>query len=414
MKVLWVKSGGFVPADHGGRIRSLAIARELAKLHEVHLFTFYERQAIDAHRQLEKEFAGIHTVPFDIAGKRSARDLFLFARSVLQNKPYALLKYCRPEVKESLARLLATEHFDAIVCDFLISGGALPWDSKIPVVVFTHNVEAEIFARHIKNETRSIHRAVWNREFRVTDHLERDLLGRADHVLAVSDHDRDQFLKYLPPEKVSVIPTGADVDAELYNPELQKPNSLLFVGSMDWLPNEDAMLHFVKEIFPLVRKSIPEATLSIVGRKPSKTILSLAANEPGIEVTGRVDKVEPYLRDASVYVVPLRVGGGTRIKIFEAMAAGKTIVSTTIGAEGLDVTNGQNIVIADAAQDFANSVISLLRDSNARERIGFNAREHVQKFYSWKAVTKVLDDALNRSLNLRRDRKVPKVPVESS
>ena len=414
MKVLWVKSGGFVPADHGGRIRSLAIARELAKLHEVHLFTFYERQAIDAHKELEKEFAGVHTVPLDIAGKKSARDLFLFAKSVLQDSPYAILKYCRPEVRESLARLLAGEHFDAIVCDFLISGGALPWDSKIPVVVFTHNVEAEIFARHIKNETRLIHRAVWRREFRVTDRLERELLGRADHVLAVSDHDRDQFVKYLPPEKVSVIPTGADVDAELFKPELQKPNSLLFVGSMDWLPNEDAMLYFVKEIFPLIRASIPQATLSIVGRKPSRTISNLAANEPGIVVTGRVDKVEPYLRDASVYVVPLRVGGGTRIKIFGAMAAGKTIVSTTIGAEGLDVTNGQNIVVADDARDFASSVVSLLKDSDTRERIGLNAREHVQKFYSWKAVTKVLDDALNRSVGPRRGGPVSKVTLQSS
>lgn len=401
MKVLWVKSGGFVPADHGGRIRSLAIARELAKLHELHLFTFYERQALDAHKELEKEFAGIHTVPLDIAPKKSPRDLLLFGRSVIQNTPYAILKYCRPEVKKSLAALLARERFDAIICDFLISGGALSWDFEIPVVLFTHNVEAEIFARHVINEKGSLQRAVWKREFTVTDRLERELLTRADHVLAVSEHDRDQFLKYLPAEKVSVIPTGADSDVEEYPLSEQKPHSLLFVGSMDWVPNEDAMLHFVREVFPLIKARVPGATLSIVGRKPSKVISELPTQDSNIVVTGRVEKVEPYLREASVYVVPLRVGGGTRIKIFEAMAAGKTIVSTTIGAEGLDVADGENILIADKPADFANAVVSLFLDSDRRERIGRKAREHVQKHYSWAAVTKVLDEALRRAVAIR-------------
>jgi glycosyltransferase involved in cell wall biosynthesis len=165
---------------------------------------------------------------------------------------------------------------------------------------------------------------------------------------------------------------------------------------MDWLPNEDGMLYFVREILPRIRQVEPETTLSIIGRAPTPAVKRLA-EEAGIEVTGRVDDVRPHIAKGSVYIVPLRIGGGTRLKIFEAMAMGKAVVSTTVGAEGLPVTTGQNVVIADEPARFAQAVVHLIRDVESRRRIEAEARRLVVERYDWSAVAGDFEDALERT-----------------
>jgi glycosyltransferase involved in cell wall biosynthesis len=168
---------------------------------------------------------------------------------------------------------------------------------------------------------------------------------------------------------------------------------------MDWLPNEDGMLYFVREILPRIRQVEPDVTLSIIGRAPTPAVKRLA-EENGIEVTGRVDDVRPHVANGAVYVVPLRIGGGTRLKIFEAMAMAKAVVSTTVGAEGLPVTTGQNIMIADEPARFAQAVVHMIRDDGARRRIESAARELVVQKYDWGAVAQDFEDAL---VAVRRD-----------
>src|ERR1041385_1476993 len=208
----------------------------------------------------------------------------------------------------------------------------------------------------------------------------------ADHVLAVSQTDRDFFAAQLPPEKLTIIPTGVDV--EYFQPQ-GKPveNTLVFTGSMDWLPNEDGIFYFMQEILPKIRQEIPEVTLTVVGRKPSARMLALAAERPvEIRLTGWVDDIRPFLAEGAVCIVPLRIGSGTRLKIFEAMAMGKAVVSTTIGAEGLPVRNEEDLLLADSPEAFARNVVMLLRDDQTRERLGSAARELVQSKYSWASV----------------------------
>ena len=164
---------------------------------------------------------------------------------------------------------------------------------------------------------------------------------------------------------------------------------------MDWLPNEDGMLYFVRDILPLVRQAEPGATLSIIGRAPTPAVRKLA-DEHGVEVTGSVDDVRPHVAAGSVYIVPLRIGGGTRLKIFEAMGMGKAVVSTTIGAEGLPVTDGADLVIADEPAAFAEAVVRLIRDDAARTRIESAARRLVVERYDWSAVAQDFEDALAR------------------
>jgi glycosyltransferase involved in cell wall biosynthesis len=168
---------------------------------------------------------------------------------------------------------------------------------------------------------------------------------------------------------------------------------------MDWLPNEDAMLFFCRDILPLIRAEQPDVQLTIVGRTPTPAVQQLAA-QSGVHVTGRVDDVRPYMRDAAVYIVPLRIGGGTRLKIFEAMAMGKAVVSTTVGAEGLPVRHGEHVLLADEPVAFARAVVDLLRDLPRRRRLESAARALVVEKYDWSAVAGELEAALVEFANV--------------
>jgi glycosyltransferase involved in cell wall biosynthesis len=169
-------------------------------------------------------------------------------------------------------------------------------------------------------------------------------------------------------------------------PDTEECDSLVFTGSMDWLPNEDGVAYFIREILPLIRQQVPKVSLRIVGRKPSADLESLAARQENVELTGWVEDVRPFLARGAVCIVPLRIGSGTRLKIFEAMAMGKAVVSTSIGAEGLPVQPGENILMADDPDTFAQSVVSLLRDATRRREIGLAARKLVAENYSWERI----------------------------
>jgi glycosyltransferase involved in cell wall biosynthesis len=262
--------------------------------------------------------------------------------------------------------------------------------------MFAHNVEAEIWRRHAETKTRAVPRLLYSVQHKRMRRYEADALKRFDGVLAVSDADRETFARLYPGQvrgPVHVVPTG--VDTEYFAPAPDPASrELVFTGSMDWLPNEDAMLYFCREILPLVRKAEPEVRLTIVGRAPTPAVTRLAAEDSRVAVTGRVDDVRPYIRRAAVYVVPLRIGGGTRLKIFEAMAMGKAVVSTTIGAEGLDVEDGTHVRLADDPERFAAAVIDLIRHQPRREALGTAARALVAGRYDWGAVAGDMERAL--------------------
>jgi glycosyltransferase involved in cell wall biosynthesis len=253
-------------------------------------------------------------------------------------------------------------------------------------VLFTHNVEAAIWRRHYEVASNPIWKAISWREWRKMEAAERKYLRLADRVLAVSETDRDAFASFLDPGKLTVIPTGVDVDYFQPMPVEEPANSLVFTGSMDWLPNEDAILYFVDAILPLIKRQCPEVSLEVVGRSPSRKVRALAEREKSVRLTGWVEDIRPFVARGSVCIVPLRIGGGTRLKIFEAMAMGKAVVSTSVGAEGLPVQTGDNILLADTPSDFADSVISLLRAATERKRMGTSARKMVEEKFSWPKV----------------------------
>jgi glycosyltransferase involved in cell wall biosynthesis len=272
----------------------------------------------------------------------------------------------------------------------------LPGSLPVPAVLFTHNVEAEIWRRHADNASNAVSRLLLKQQWQRMLRFERDALTRFDLVLAVSDTDRRTLERLYPGalrNPVHVVQTGVDTSYFTPMPRQERRAHLVFTGSMDWLPNEDGMTYFVRDILPLIRQAEPDVTLSIVGRNPTPAVQRLAQT-PGIEVTGRVDDVRPHVAAGDIYVVPLRIGGGTRLKIFEAMSMSRAVVSTTIGAEGLPVTSGRDIVIADEPALFAESVVRLIRDADTRHRIESAARQLVVSRYDWAAVSRDFEEAL--------------------
>lgn len=394
MKILWVKAGGLVPPDTGGKIRSYSILRELAREHTITFFSFYGAHAGDSHSQLETVFHRVVTIPLDLPQPKSFRELCEYGLRLFSREPYNISKYCRPRVRHELRRLLNQERFDAIVCDFVIAAGAIPWEFPAPKVLFTHNVESVIWWRHYQVARNPLWKALSWREWRTMEAAERRYLRQADHVLTVSEDDRRFFAQCVDATKLSVIPTGADTEFFAPTQETETANTLVFTGSMDWLPNEDGVVYFMKEMLPLIRREVPEVSLTIVGRNPSQRLQDLAASTANVSLTGWVDDIRPFLSRAAVVVVPLRIGGGTRLKIFEAMSMGKAIVSTTIGAEGLPVVPNEHLVIADDPSGFARSTLLLLRDAARRRAMGITARKLVVENYSWARVAKQFADIL--------------------
>jgi sugar transferase (PEP-CTERM/EpsH1 system associated) len=400
MKILWLNAGLLLPLDKGGKLRTWHVMRHLAERHDITYVCFAEPSqmsaaapALDGMRQV---CSRLETIARADAEKGTWRFYADAARYLIDPAPYAVAKYCSPAYRARVEQLLATERFDALICDFLPPIVNLPDTLPCPSIVFTHNVEAEIWRRHCENASNPISKRLLAQQWRRMLRFEGDALARFDLVLAVSDADRQTFERLYPRSlnvPVHVVQTG--VDTSFFTPDRGTPERvhLVFTGSMDWLPNEDAVVYFCREILPRIREVEPEATLGIIGRSPTPAVRRLA-DAHGVEVTGRVDDVRRHVARGAVYVVPLRIGGGTRLKIFEAMAMGKAVVSTTVGAEGLPVTPGRDILIADDPALFAQAVVHLIRDTQARQALEAAARRLVVERYDWSAVAMDFEDAV--------------------
>ena len=391
MKLLWVKGDFLHPTTKGGQIRTLETLKRLHARHEVHYVGLNHPPHPEALARAGEYCSHVYPIEHSVAERRTFGFGVELARGLFDAWPVSIRRFRSPAMERKIAELTRIERFDWIVCDFLNASQNLPDPGSC--VLFQHNVEAVIWKRHVEQGGNPVARAYLESQARKMFRYERDACRGAKSVIAVSESDANIFRKDYGVERVSAVPTG--VDLEYFAPRASAPVAdLVFVGSMDWMPNIDGMKWFVSEILPLIRRRRPGCTLAIAGRKPSPEILKLAAADPGIRVTGTVPDVRPYLWGSTVSIVPLRVGGGTRLKIYEAMAARIPAVSTSIGAEGLDIDPGENIFIADQPTDFAERCLELLADRTARERIAHRAWELVQSRYSWEVICARFEELL--------------------
>jgi len=399
MKILWVKAGKLWPVDTGGKIRSFNILRHLARHHEVTLLSYYGgRRDNEYETNIERQLPGAQTI-HTAAPEASLAQSIDYILRLPSAAPYAVNKFTHPEVRQEVARWLSNARAEVAVCDFLSASLNFPDSAATPVVLFQHNVETMLWRRMAQTERSLLRKLSYRVEARKMAAYESRTLRRFRHVIAVSDHDRNEMLAMVPGGTISVVPTG--VDTEQYQPAPSvsaDPPRIVFTGSMDWEPNIDAVEYFCSDIFPTILAVFPDARFQIVGRNPHPRVRKLASS--AVEVTGTVPSVAEYLRNASVVIVPLRIGGGTRLKIFEAMAMRKALVSTSIGAEGLDVTPGKDCLIADDGQSFAAAILTLLGDPALRRTYEDNAAALAAR-YDWSQIARRFAEALSEAVNDR-------------
>ncbi len=387
MNLLWVKVGGLWPVDTGGRLRSFHLLSELSRRHRVTLLTTHGPGDDPDGLAGALPSCEVASIAWTPPKRGSARFGLALARSWLSTLPVDLYRSRVPALRRAVERRLARGGVEVVVADFLAATPNVPLGGPVPTVLFEHNVEHVIWRRLGEVERRAWRRALLGLEWRKLRRSEARACERADLTVAVSDGDRELLAACAPGARVSAIPTGVDVGYFVPNGVAEAPHRLVFTGSMDWYPNEDAILHFVEAILPRVRRDVPDAALTVVGRNPSSRLREVAARA-GVRITGRVDDVRPFVAEAAVYVVPLRIGGGTRLKIFEALAMAKAVVSTGVGAEGLPLVPGEHFVRADEPADFARAVVSLLRDPGPRRALGSAGRRLVEERFSWARVAR--------------------------
>jgi glycosyltransferase involved in cell wall biosynthesis len=396
MRVLWVKAGKLLPVDTGGKIRSYNVLRHLASHHQLVLLSYYGGKHDAAYEdEIRRHFPGAE--PIHHGSSPDGLSLYVdYARRLISPMPYAVAKFSSRRVRHTVQALLDDRRFDVAVCDFLSASGNFPRRLETPSVLFQHNVESILWRRQAAHEPNLLKRIAFTIEAAKMSRYERDAVRRFHRIIAVSDHDRAEMADMTDLVRVSVVPTGVDVEcyraASGASPD--RP-IVMFLGSMDWEANIDAVEHFCREIWPSVRAAVPDALFRIVGRSPHFRVRRLASST--VHVTGTVPSVIDYLKEAAVVVVPLRVGGGTRLKIFEAMAAEKSVVSTSIGAEGLDVTDGRDILLADTANEFADSVIALLRDPVRRRQLERAAGQTAAR-HDWPTIARRFEDVLRETI----------------
>jgi glycosyltransferase involved in cell wall biosynthesis len=291
---------------------------------------------------------------------------------------------------------------DVAVVDFPHADVLMPQDPGCPTVMFTHNVEAEIFERHAV-QAKSLMRLVWQWESRKMDRFEGAALRRHDVAIAVSDRDRLALARRYGLPRLEVIDTGVDLDFFAHQPVAAPPaldgGTLIFTATMNWPANVDAIHFLLDEVFPILVKARPRIAATIVGRNPPPALAEkIRTRRLNVTLTGFVEDIRPYVAAADVYVIPLLVGSGTRIKAFEAMSMGRSVVSTAIGVEGLEVIDGTHYLRADDAASFAAAVLRLLDDADLRRRLAGNARALIEEKFSWKHVASQFESICSRAI----------------
>lgn len=385
MRILWVKADKLLPVQNGGNIRTYHVLRYLSSRHQLTFYSYYGGSPDPNYeRELQQQLPGAIAV---CTGKRelsgAARGIDYLAHLGAE-PPYAVSRFAHPGVQAQLRTWFREQKFDVAVCDFLDAAVNFPGRLSTPSVLFQHNVESEIWRRHADTATNPAKKTMYRMEFKKMLRYERSAVRKFQHVIAVSENDRSLMTQWVDADRVTVVPTGVDLAQYAPDANASEPAPLVtFIGAMDWEPNVDGVEYFCSEVWPAIKAEVPEARFRIVGRNPVRRVQKWASDS--IEVTGRVPSVVEHLRQSAVVIVPLRIGGGTRLKIYEAMATAKAVVSTTVGAEGLDVHSGRDIILADDAKAFSQSVVMLLRDRTLRKRYEAAAAETASR-YDWPAI----------------------------
>ena len=390
MNILFLAPRFPLPADTGGKIRTWNILKQLHKQADIHLVCFtFDRQDHKLAIDLKKDGIEVTLVP--ITDLNVIQKVLMVA---FHRFPVSIAKYYLKSMTNVLQGVCKNDRFDAVHVDHLHMAHYLECFNGIPCVIDEHNVEYKILERCANVEKSFIKRKIFENQTLKMKKFEAKNVNKFSSYLAVSKDDKG-LLDQLGGEHHlgHVIPNGVDTeffDFSELKIQSKLEDALVFTGSMDWFPNSDSVLYFIEDILPLIWEKRPEVTFYIVGKNPPENLMDYARKDKRIVFTGRVDDVRIFVQKSKIFVVPLRIGGGTRLKILEAMSMAKAVISTSIGAEGIAYSEDKDIVLADDPKMFAEKVITLLDDQEQRDSLGKNGRNLVLEKYDWNIIGKTL------------------------
>lgn len=379
---------------HGGVLqRGFNIIREISKYNDVHLLAFFhpdtlsKPELIDESRRVLGELCS--TVEyFPLWPKKSAlHKYFAFTAGILYPYPFSAMAHRSFSYAKRIDELVSHLSIDVIHYDTI---GLAPYRTQhpeIPSVLTHHNIESNLMARRADAEKTLFSRFYVALQAKRLRRYEISQSPLFDNNVVMSQTDEAELRQMVSQVYIRVVPNGVDID--YFQPKLggQEP-SLIYTGGMNMFANKDAVTYLLEDIWPIIKAAVPDVKFYAIGQDPPRELLELSRNDPAIKVMGYVDDIRPYVARAAVYVVPLRVGGGTRLKVLDALAQGKAIVSTSVGCEGIEVTDGKNILIEDTIDGFANKTIELLKDESRRRRLGSEARVLAEERYAWGKIGK--------------------------
>jgi len=409
MKVLWLSHFLQFPPKGGALQRSHNLLRQIAGRHEVHLVSLNQRKNLPTRIAIE-EAAGflkgickrveVFPIPSDASNWRW---MTMTMTSYLRSSPYDVNWLMNHDMANFIERISKTETYDLVHVDTI---GLYPYVapfSGIPLVLNHHNIESHMMRRRYEKEKNGLYKIYFRRESSKIGRYERDVCGKCDMNLVVSDLDGSRLKENAGNIRFAVIPNGVDI--EYFQPQKtigECREGLIFAGAMDWYPNREAVRFFLKEIWPMLREEKPDRPITFIGRDPPRELLEAAKNS-AIHVPGFVDDVRPYLDDAKIYICPIRDGGGTRLKILDALAMRKPLVATGMAVEGLDLHEEVHYLRAETAAEFLAQINRLESDSNLCQTIASAGQGFVQERYSWDVIGEKLADVYQETVRLRGD-----------
>ena len=394
-KLLFLSQSLPYPPDGGVQIRTYNVLRILSEHFSIHLLCFYRsavaRDVAHSVKELRSIVDSIDVFPIP-QEQSKARLVLDHLSSLCTRRPYTYWAHRSPAFANAVDQLLKKYRFDLVHFDSLDLSYYLKVVKDVPVACTHHNVESELLRRRSHVEKNTLRRSYFRIQSQLLKQEEARHCGRMAVNLVCSEADSEALKSIAPDASILVVPNG--VDTAQYRPAKPQQHGIVFVGGLTWYPNHDALEFFISDIQPMLRKGGGDPHVTWVGRATAEQ--RSRYQEFGVSLTGYVDSIAPFVERAKCFVVPLRIGGGTRLKVLNAWAMGKAIVSTSVGCEGLGAIDGYNILVRDTPEDFANAVEEVLKNDKLREHLERNARETAVSRFDWRVIGGRLIDCYSR------------------
>jgi sugar transferase (PEP-CTERM/EpsH1 system associated) len=384
MNILFLSTEVPYPPNHGHYIRTYNILKYLAQRYDVHFLGFIKKQEKIEMEPINKicKSTKVFDIPDSVSRPRLILSLF---RNLFSRYPYIAQKYYSVNMEKEIRRIIENDKIDIIHYDMLHLARYRDCVGNIPSVLTEHNVESERVYRLAKNSHNIVFKLFMYLQYIKLRNFEKKAISEFDLCITVSANDMQTLSEMSPDVHFEEIPNG--VDTSFYTPdsEVSFNKSLVWAGGMKDFYNQQAVLFLLESIYPIIKAYMPGIRMTLVGKCNSERILSLAKRN-SVHMTGYVEDVRPFINSASVFVAPILSGGGTKLKVLNAMAMAKPVVTTSVGAEGIEAQNGVHLIIADDPAEFAEKTVYLLKNPGIARKIGENARSLILEKYDWKVI----------------------------